>query len=201
MGDGACINRKRGAKPAEKSDSIWLLAWWRQRRRTPPPSHCYAPPHVSQLVVPWMSFDGLLDTAFEQIRHYAVADVTVSLRFMRAYNDIAKTTPHADLRASLLERPAGLQPDAPGTFRKTREQRVAAIEGILAIDDSQAAGRLLQPTKNATNATAVPARPLHVHFWSRGQTAPADDIRSPYPLYRRSGCSRQPSKRRCRVWR
>ena len=27
MGDGACINRKRGAKPAEESDSIWLLAW------------------------------------------------------------------------------------------------------------------------------------------------------------------------------
>ena len=32
MGDGACINRKRGAKPAEESDSMWLLAWWRQRR-------------------------------------------------------------------------------------------------------------------------------------------------------------------------
>ena len=31
VGDGACINRKRGAKPAEESDSIWLLAWWRQR--------------------------------------------------------------------------------------------------------------------------------------------------------------------------
>jgi len=55
-------------------------------------------------VVPWMSFDGLLDTAFEQIRHYAVADIAVSLRLMRAYNDIARTTPHADLRASLLER-------------------------------------------------------------------------------------------------
>ena len=31
-----------------------------------------------RLVVPWMSFDGLLDTAFEQIRHYAVADIAVS---------------------------------------------------------------------------------------------------------------------------
>jgi uncharacterized membrane protein len=47
-----------------------------------------------------MSFDGLLDTAFEQIRHYAVADIAVSLRLMRAYNDIARTAPHADLRAS-----------------------------------------------------------------------------------------------------
>src|SRR6516162_2284167 len=34
-------------------------------------------------------FDGLLDTAFEQIRHYAVADIAVSLRLMRAFNDIA----------------------------------------------------------------------------------------------------------------
>ena len=31
-GDDACINRKRGTKPAEESDSIWLLAWWRRRR-------------------------------------------------------------------------------------------------------------------------------------------------------------------------
>ena len=33
---------------------------------TPPPSHYYAPPHVLRLVVPWMSFDGLLDTAFSR---------------------------------------------------------------------------------------------------------------------------------------
>ncbi len=48
--------------------------------RAPPASHYYAPPHVLRLFVPWMSFDGLLDTAFEQIRHYAVADIAVSLQ-------------------------------------------------------------------------------------------------------------------------
>jgi uncharacterized membrane protein len=42
--------------------------------------------------MPWMSFDGLLDTAFEQIRHYAAADAAVSLRLMRAFVDIASTT-------------------------------------------------------------------------------------------------------------
>ena len=72
--------------------------------RAPPPSQYYAPPHVLRLVVPWMTFDGLLDTAFEQIAHYAVADVAVSLRLMRAYNDIAGATAHADLRATLLQR-------------------------------------------------------------------------------------------------
>ena len=65
--------------------------------RMPPQSHYYGPPHVLRLFVPWMSFDGLLDTAFEQIRHYAVADVAVSLRLMRAFTDIAGTTQHADL--------------------------------------------------------------------------------------------------------
>ena len=65
--------------------------------RLPPPSHYYAPPHVLRLFVPWITFDGLLDTAFEQIRHYAVADAAVSLRLMRAFDDIASTTQHADI--------------------------------------------------------------------------------------------------------
>ena len=58
-----------------------IMILWTNRR--PPPSYYYAPPHVLRLFVPWMSFDGLLDTAFEQIRHYAVADIAVSLRLMR----------------------------------------------------------------------------------------------------------------------
>ena len=37
----------------------------------------------------WIDLDGLLDTAFEQLRHYAAADVAVSLRLLRAFNDIA----------------------------------------------------------------------------------------------------------------
>jgi len=51
-----------------------------------------------------MSFDGLLDAAFEQIRHYAVADVAVGARVVRAFDDIASTTEHADLRTKLLDR-------------------------------------------------------------------------------------------------
>jgi uncharacterized membrane protein len=104
--------------------------------RTPPPSHYYAPPHVLRLVVPWMSFEGLLDTAFEQIRHYAVADIAVSLRLMRAYNDIARSTPHADLRASLLERArrvaAGCAGHLPQDDIARLERRLSAIELTLA---------------------------------------------------------------------
>jgi uncharacterized membrane protein len=72
--------------------------------RLPPPSHYYARPHVLRLFVPWITFDSLLETAFERIRCYTVADASVSLRLLRAFDDIASTTQHADLRMTLLER-------------------------------------------------------------------------------------------------
>src|SRR3974390_3361360 len=64
---------------------------------------CYAN-LCNNLLVPWMSFDGLLDTAFEQIRHYAASDIAVSLRLMRAFTDIARATQYSDIRMALLER-------------------------------------------------------------------------------------------------
>jgi len=104
--------------------------------RIPPPSHYYAPPHVLRLFVPWISFDALLDTAFEQIRHYAVADVTVSLRLMRAFADIASTTEHADLRARLLERArrvtAGCAEHLPKDELTKLRRRFSALETIVA---------------------------------------------------------------------
>ena len=58
-----------------------LIRW---AGRAAPPSRFFDPPHVLRLTVPWIGFDGLLDLAFEQIRHYAVADAAVSLGLMRA---------------------------------------------------------------------------------------------------------------------
>jgi uncharacterized membrane protein len=72
--------------------------------RVPPPSYLYDPPHVVRVIVPWISFEGLLDTAFEQIRHYSTTDAAVSLRLMRAFIDIAATVREPDLRDLLLER-------------------------------------------------------------------------------------------------
>ena len=124
-----------------------IISW---TARTPPPSHYYAPPHVLRLVVPWMTFDGLLDTAFEQIRHYAVADLAVSLRLMRAYGDIAGSTPHADLRASLLERARRVAAGCAGHLPKDElvrlEQRLAAIEAKLTTGNRQAPHGLSDPT-------------------------------------------------------
>ncbi len=109
-----------------------IIAW---ARRTPPPGHYYAPPHVLRLFVPWMTFDGLLDTAFEQIRHYAAADVAVSLRLMRAFSDIVSTTEHVDLRAKLIERgrrvATGCAGHLPADDLTKLQQRLAALEGVV----------------------------------------------------------------------
>jgi uncharacterized membrane protein len=72
--------------------------------RAPPASVLFDPPHVPRVFVPWISVDGMLDTAFEQIRHYATNDAAVSLRLLRAVGDIAGTLQHDDTRAKLLER-------------------------------------------------------------------------------------------------
>jgi uncharacterized membrane protein len=72
--------------------------------RAPPAPVMFDPPHVPRVFVPWISVDGMLDTAFEQIRYYAASDVAVSLRLLRAIGDIAGTLQHDDIRAKLLAR-------------------------------------------------------------------------------------------------
>ena len=72
--------------------------------RAPPASVLFDPPHVPRVFVPWISVDGMFDTAFEQIRHYAANDAAVSLRLLRAIGDIAGTLQQDDTRAKLLER-------------------------------------------------------------------------------------------------
>ncbi|HXW72898.1 MAG TPA: DUF2254 domain-containing protein [Methylocella sp.] len=59
--------------------------------RAPPPGILTGPPHVVRVIIPWPDFRHLLDTAFEQIRHYSVSDVAVSLRLLRALKDLAAT--------------------------------------------------------------------------------------------------------------
>ena len=103
--------------------------------RVPPPSQYYAPPHVLRLVVPWMSFDGLLDTAFEQIRHYAAADAAVSLRLMRAFTDIASTTQDLDLRAKLVNRAGRV---AAGCAERLPKEELAKLQERFARFDSSA---------------------------------------------------------------
>ena len=78
-----------------------IIIYWLGRE--PAKWRYYAPPHVLRLVVPWITFQGLIDTAFDQIRHYAIADVAVSLRLIRAFHDIATAAKRQDELVLLLE--------------------------------------------------------------------------------------------------
>ena len=81
--------------------SAILIRW---ASRMPPDEDYFEPPHVLRLSVPWIGFEGLLDLAFEQIRHYALSDAAVSLRLMRALGDIASTIEDAERRDVLVKR-------------------------------------------------------------------------------------------------
>ena len=62
------------------------------------------PPHVVRVIMPSIDLDSLLDTAFEQIRHYSVADLAVSARLLRALDDIASSTDDPSMHARLTAR-------------------------------------------------------------------------------------------------
>lgn len=110
--------------------------------RSPPRRAYYDPPHVLRLIVPWIDFDGLLDLAFEQIRHYAVADAAVSLRLMRALGDIASTVSEPILRADLAARGRRLFDGCEGNIQSDDlvrlRQRLAALQNGHAGKDAAA---------------------------------------------------------------
>jgi uncharacterized membrane protein len=72
--------------------------------RIAPASLLCDPPHVVRVIVPLVGVEDLLDTAFEQIRHYSASDIAVSLRLLRAYEDIASTCRDPRVVGSLVER-------------------------------------------------------------------------------------------------
>ena len=92
--------------------------------RVPPRSCYYDPPHILRVAVPWIQLDGLLDLAFEQIRHYAVADAAVSLRLMRALSDIANTVADASIRKMLVERGRQMLAGCEGKIQESDLRRL-----------------------------------------------------------------------------
>ncbi|PWB84603.1 MAG: DUF2254 domain-containing protein [Methylocystaceae bacterium] len=107
--------------------------------RAPPRRYHYDPPHVLRVVIPWSSFDGLLDLAFEQIRHYSIADAAVSLRLMRCLGDIASVVDDPSIRSRLLDRGKCLVADCNGRLRgadiERLRQRLARLEFGVAVED------------------------------------------------------------------
>jgi uncharacterized membrane protein len=68
-----------------------------------PPSILYDPPGIPRVMIPWIGLDGLLKSAFQQIRLYSRSDVAVSLRMLRALSDIAWTNQELEFRRALYE--------------------------------------------------------------------------------------------------
>jgi len=75
----------------------------RYASREPQDSVLYDPPGVVRVIIPWVGFPSLLESAFEQIRMYAKGDVAVSLRLLRALGDVAATTADPRLRRMLAD--------------------------------------------------------------------------------------------------
>jgi uncharacterized membrane protein len=116
-----------------------VLIRWIGRR--PPEAALYDPPHLPRVVIPWVGFDELLDTAFEQIRHYAEGDLPVSLRLLRALRDIAMATPDQEIRRRLLARadavPEGCRARlAPPDLDRLESRRDAMRAEVDAIADA-----------------------------------------------------------------
>jgi uncharacterized membrane protein len=97
--------------------------------RAPPETVLFDPPHVARVTVPWIDGEGMLDTALEQIRHYAVTDLAVSLRLLRAIGDIGGAVQLRDVRAALLRR---AQRVVEGCGERLGEADVARLRARLA---------------------------------------------------------------------
>jgi uncharacterized membrane protein len=129
--------------------SCILIRWL---SRAPPAPVQFDPPHVPRVVIPWLGLTGMLDTAFEQIRHYAMADLAVSLRLLRAMGDIAGTSRQDDIRASLLAR-ARLVVD--GASKHLGEVDAARLRHRLATVEQRLATRAELPSHSWEDAENI----------------------------------------------
>ena len=100
--------------------------------RSVPASLLCDPPHVVRVIIPWIAVENLLETAFEQIRHYSASDIAVSLRLLRAFDDIASTCSDPRIVESLVMRGRRIVADCakrldPSEIENLR-RRLSALE-------------------------------------------------------------------------
>jgi uncharacterized membrane protein len=100
-----------------------------------PQTHFYYPEGTLRLAVPWLGFDRILESAFEQIRLYSQADVAVSLRLLRAFSDIATTLPDKESRKLIIEQGIrlvnGCSEKLPEEVLKEMHARLNALEKMI----------------------------------------------------------------------
>jgi uncharacterized membrane protein len=104
--------------------------------REKPEPVLYDPPGVFRVYVPWFGFERLLESAFEQIRLYSRSDVAVSLRLLRALNDIAITTSDPSFRRILVQCGRRVVEGCAGALGdeelKPLRARAAALDNLMA---------------------------------------------------------------------
>jgi uncharacterized membrane protein len=100
-----------------------------------PSAILYDPPGIPRVMIPWIGFQGLLKSAFEQIRLYSKADVAVSLRLLRALGDIAWTTQEPEFRRALRQEGKriveGCAEKLDGEELKPMRTRLAELEKLI----------------------------------------------------------------------
>ena len=104
--------------------------------REPPDDLLYDPPGIARASVEWMHFDRLV-VSFEQIRLYARTDIAVSLRLLRAFNDIAVSMSDPEFRRIMVKHGARTVTDCARNFDeenlKELRARQAAVEDLNAV--------------------------------------------------------------------
>ena len=88
----------------------------------------YDPPGVLRVSVPWIDFNHLVNSAFEQIRMYSKGDVAVSLRMLRALDDIAATSSDPAERRILF---AQAQRTVEGCATRLSEEEIRPLRSRL----------------------------------------------------------------------
>ena len=87
--------------------------------------------------IPWLDFERLIDSAYEQIRMYSEGDAAVSLRMFRALGDIAQTVPDQATRQLLADRGrrilAGCAKNLEEDEMKEMKNRMRGLERMAAV--------------------------------------------------------------------
>ena len=91
----------------------------------------YDPPGIVRASIEWIRFDRLLISAFEQIRMYSRTDMAVSLRLLRAFGDIAASTPDLEYRRILAEHGARTVADCAENFDAENLRELYARQATL----------------------------------------------------------------------
>ena len=103
--------------------------------RTPPSGVLTDTDGKVWVTIPWLDFERLVDSAFEQIRMYSRTDVAVSLRMFRALVDIALMIPENDTRKMLADRGrrilAGCAKNMEENEQVEMKNRMAALENLV----------------------------------------------------------------------